>query len=98
MNDIINKTYELIDELDNSDIIKNIDYYKSRVLSNEELVNLINRGKDTQDKYLLMDIKHKLYKNSDYKNYIDNYNELFYIVIDINNRLKKLLNDKICYK
>ncbi len=99
MNNIMTKTYELIDVLDSSDIIKNIELYKNRVLSNNELLELINKGNDNSiDKYALMDIKHRLYKNSDYKNYIDNYNKLFYIVMDINNRFNKLTSDKVCHK
>ena len=96
MHDIIEATYELLDELDNSDIIKNLIIYKNKVKNNKKLIVLINKGKEETDKYIIMDIKNKLYKNIDYKNYIKYYNELFYIVMRINNYYKKVVNDKVC--
>ena len=96
MHEIIEVTYELLDELDNSDIIKNLIIYKNKVKNNKKLIVLINKGKEETDKYIIMDIKNKLYKNIDYKNYIKYYNELFYIVMRINNYYKKVVNDKVC--
>ena len=96
MHEIIEATYSLLDELDNSDIINNLVIYKDRVKNNKELVNLINKGKEETDKYIVMDIKNKLYKDDDYKNYIKYYNELFYIVMRINNHYKKIVNDRVC--
>ena len=98
MHEIMRATYELIDELDKSDLIKDLTFYKDKVLGNKELCELINEGKNCDDKYLLMDIKRSLYKNSDYKNYINSYNQLFYIVMNINQRYNKLLKDKSCDK
>lgn len=98
MHEIIEATYELIDEFEKSNLIKELTYYKNKVLNNKELCNLIITGKNTCDKYLIMDIKRKLYNNQDYKNYIHNYNQLFYIIMSINNRYKKILNDKNCNK
>ena len=98
MHEIIRATYELIDELEKSDLIKNLTFYKDRVLGNKDLCELIDRGKNTCDKYVIMDIKRRLYNDSDYKNYVNSYNQLFYIVMNINNRYKKLLNDKSCKK
>ena len=46
------------------------------------------------DEYIIREIKQKLYTYDDYKNYMDNYNKLMYIVMDINNRLNKLINNK----
>lgn len=98
MNEIMEKTFELIDMIDSSDIVSNIDMYKKRILDNKELCDLIDKGNNSDDKYLIMDIKRKLYSNSDYKGYMDNYNKLFYIVIDINNRFSKLTNSRSCHK
>jgi len=96
MHEIMKATYELIDELEKSDLIKELTFYKDKVLNNKELCDLIDKGNSSDDKYLVMDIKRRLYKNSDYKNYINSYNQLFYIVMSINNRFKKILNDKNC--
>jgi len=97
MHEIMNATYELLDELDKSDIIKNILFYKDKIKHNKKLINLIEKGKkNIDDKYLIMDIKRKLYLNNDYKKYIDNYNKLFYIIMNINNYYKRLLNNRNC--
>lgn len=98
MNEVMEKTYLLIDELEKSDIIKNITIYKQKIMNNEELRKLINKGNNAKDDYIIRDIRQKLYKYNDYKNYMDNYNKLMYIVMDINSRLKKITNTKNCYK
>ena len=94
MDDIMDKTFKLIDVLDNSDVIKNITLYKNKVISNTEIQELINIGNKTMDKYKLMDIKRKLYKYEDYVNYMKYYNELMYIVMDINSRFKSITGNK----
>ncbi|MBQ6494404.1 MAG: YlbF family regulator [Bacilli bacterium] len=94
MDEIMDKTFKLIDVLDNSDVIKNITLYKNKVISNTEIQELINIGNKTMDKYKLMDIKRKLYKYEDYVNYMKYYNELMYIVMDINSRFKSITGNK----
>ena len=98
MNEIMEKTYDLIDELDASDIIKNITFYKTKIMNNDDIRDLINKGNNTLDDYVIMDLKKRLYKYDEYKNYMDNYNKLMYIVMDINNRLNKIINDKNCHR
>lgn len=94
MNDIMNKTFELLDVLDNSDIIKNLTIYKNNIISNKDIQELISKGNNTSDKYLLMDIKRQLYKYDDYVQYMKYYNELMYVVMDINSRFKKITGNK----
>ena len=94
MNDIMNKTFELLDVLDNSDIIKNLTIYKNNIISNKDIQELISKGNNTSDKYLLMDIKRQLYKYDDYVQYMKYYNELMYVVMDINSRFKKIIGNK----
>lgn len=98
MNDIMNKTYELIDVLDKSDVIINLRKYKDRISGNKEILALVKKGNDTEDKYLLLDIKKNLYKFDDYKGYVDSYNELMYLVMEINGRYNKLLGNGGCFK
>lgn len=98
MNEIMKKTYALIDELDKSDIIKDITFYKERIMNNDKIRELVSKGNNTDDEYIIREIKQKLYTYDDYKNYMDNYNKLMYIVMDINNRLNKLINNKSCHK
>lgn len=98
MNKVMEKTYLLIDELEKSDIIKNITIYKEKIINNQEIQELINKGNKETNDYIISDIRKKLYKYNDYKNYMDNYNKLMYIVMDINSRLNKIINNKNCYK
>lgn len=98
MNEIILKTYELIDEFEKSELIKDLTYYKEKVINNNELKELIEKGKNTEDKYLLLNIRQKLYKNNDYKKYMEKYNELYLIVLKINNKYKEITKSKACNK
>lgn len=93
MNEIMEKTYELIDVLEESNLIKDLEKYREVIYNNKELRQLIDKGNNISDDYLLLDIKKKLYSDNDYKNYMDKYNELLYIVMDINNRFKDLTRD-----
>ena len=98
MNNIIKKTYELIDVLQDSELIRDIGVYREKIENDNELSDLIKKGNSIDDEYVLLDIKRKLYKNSDYKKYIDKYNELMYLVMDINYRYNKLLGKGSCYR
>ena len=96
MNKIIEKTYELLDILDDSDIINNLVYYKDKIIDNKDILNLVNRFNNSFYDIEMVNIKKELYKNKDYKNYIDNYYKLNSVVIKINNRYKKLLGTRMC--
>ena len=92
MNEITIKTYEFLDILNESDLVKEIEKLKKKLLKNEELLNNINIVKETNDK----ELKVKLYENKDYLRYNELINKLNIILIDINHRLKKLINEKKC--
>lgn len=96
MNEIMKKTYELIDELEKSNIIKSITLHKNNILNNKNLKELIEKANKEDDEYKLRELKIKLYQYEDYKKYMENYNKLNYIVLEINNRMKKITNDKNC--
>ena len=98
MNEIMEKTYELIDVLENSELVQSIGIYRNRIMENKELRDLIHDGNHTSDEYVLLDIKRRLYQNKDYQSYIDKYNELMYLVMDINYRYGKLLGGRSCYR
>jgi len=95
MNKIIEKTYELIYALENSDIINNLTISKEKVLLDSNLISLIEKAKDANNEELIK-IKQELYKNIDYKNYIDNYNKLFYIILKINKNYKQITGTRSC--
>ena len=94
MNNIIIKTYELIDTLDNSLLIKELSYYKDKVINDKYILDLINKYNNSNNNEEKITIKKELYNNINYKKYIDNYNKLNYIIMDINNRIKKITNTK----
>lgn len=94
MSDIIEKTYKLLDTLDNSDLIKDLTYYKSKLSNNEEVLSLVKRINNETNSELKVKLKKELYNNSDYKHYIDSYNELYYIVLRINKKYAEYTNTK----
>lgn len=98
MNKIMECTYDLIDELDKSDVIRDIAIYKNNIMNNKELRDLIDKGNNCDDEYLVRDIKKKLYEYEDYRGYMDCYNKLMYIVMDINSGFNKLVSVKNCHK
>lgn len=98
MNEIMQKTYELIDVLEDSELIREMGIYRDRVVKDDVLSELIQQGNATDDEYVLLDIKRKLYRNKDYKRYMDRYNELMYLVMDINYRYNKLLGKGRCHR
>ena len=98
MHDIMIKTFDLIDELEKSDVIKNVSKYKEMIENNYELKDLIHKGNNTDDRYILMDIKNRLYQYLEYKEYMYYYNELMYIVMDINSRYKSIIGERSCFR
>ena len=98
MNEIMKKTYELIDVLEDSEMIRDMGMYRDRIIRNEELSKMVYQGNHTDDEYVLLDLKRKLYRNKDYKGYMDQYNQLMHIVMDINYRYSKLLGKGRCHR
>lgn len=96
MNNVINKTKKLIEVIDSSDLIKNLDHYKNKILLNNEIMALIEKYNKSNDDYEKASLKEKIYKNEDYKLYMDYYNELFYYVLKINNMFKKYTSGRRC--
>ncbi len=94
MSEIINKTYELLDTLDNSDLIKNLTKYKNRLLKNNELLQEIKNTKSLTDKDSLIEKRISIYGNTDYKLYMKYYNELSFIVLKINQKFKEYTNTR----
>ena len=94
MNNIIKKTYDLIDTLDNSSIIKELSYYKDKIIDDKYILNLINKYNNSINNEEKINIKKELYNNINNKKYMENYNKLNYIIMDINNRIKKITNTK----
>jgi len=96
MDNVINKTKKLIEVIDSSDLIKNLDYYKNKVVINSDIMNLIDKYNNSNDDYEKMAIKREVYKYEDYSLYMKYYNELFYYVLEINNRFRMYTDERGC--
>lgn len=88
MSEIILATYNFLDALDDSYIIKNITKYKNRLLDNKDILSKINNIKKDNNESLLLG-RREIYENRDYRMYMKYYNELFMLVMEINNKYKE---------
>ncbi len=93
---IIDKTYQFLDTLDNSDLIDNLAKYKHKLLDNKELLKEINRLKKEKEPNKLIAGRKRIYENNDYKMYMKYYNELSFLILRINNKYKEYTNTHNC--
>ena len=98
MDNVIEKTKNLIEVFEESDLIKNLDHYKKIVLDNQELLELINKYNTSNDDYEKVSLKVKINSYEEYIEYMKYYNELFYYVMDINKKFKKYTDVRGCHK
>lgn len=85
-------TYNLIDTLDKSNLIKKLTKYKEKLMNNQELLKEIESIKQETNTDLIIKKRQALYKNNDYKMYMKYYNELSLIILRINKQYKKYTN------
>ena len=96
MSDIIIKTYELLDAIESSNMIKKMTIYKTRLLKNDNLLSLIKQYQNEKNIHEKIAIKKLILLDKDYQNYIESYNELALIVLKINNKYKEYTNTTNC--
>lgn len=96
MNDIIIKTYNFIDALDNSTLIKELLDSKKKLSSNQEVITLVDKFNHEEDTTKLISIKSKLFEIEEYKKYLDNYNKLSNYILKISNQYKKYTSTRVC--
>lgn len=94
MSEIIEKTYKLLDTLNNSEVIKKLTKYKKILMQDEEVLSLVKIINNESDLTKKVELKKELYKNSNYQKYMEAYNDLFLIVLKINKRYAKYTNTK----
>ena len=97
--EVYQKLDELIDCLEESSIIKDVKRLKKIALEDEQLVNLLDeyhKKIDLYRDYELIDLKRKIIDNSNFSNYKAKEQELYYLVLEINNRLTKITKEKSC--
>ena len=99
MHKIMEKTFELIDAMDESEMIKELEKYKRQVLENKEIQELLKVGNSTSIEYEQLEIKKKLYEYPEYRGYMKCYDELMFLVMKINQGLKKFTkNGRRCVR
>lgn len=97
MNNIIDKTNALISAFEKSDLIKNLEYYKVKVILNKKLLELINKYNSSNDDYEKISLKKEIYSYEEYSEYMKYYNELFYYILKINKKFKEYTDDRGCH-
>ena len=95
MSEITLATYNFLDALDNSDLIKELTKYKDRLLKNKNLLEAIKIAKKETNSDILITKRKAIYEDNDYRMYMKYYNDLAMIVLKINNQYKKYTNTKI---
>ena len=94
MGEIITATYNFLDALDNSNLIKNLTKYKQILLKDNKTLSLIEEIKKEKNPSILIDKRKKIYQNNNYKMYMKCYNELSLIILKINHEYAKYTNTK----
>lgn len=97
MNDIIDKTNKLISIFEESDLIKNLEKYKTKVINNKNILLLITKYNSGDDNEKLL-LKKEIFSYEEYSLYMKYYNELFFYILKINNKYKEYNEEKECKK
>lgn len=96
MNLIIENTFKFIDELDKSELMNNYRYYKNILLKDNNLLENISKSKDIETNEELISLRKEIYKNKDYKKYMELYTELTFLIKSINKKYQSYLGVKKC--
>lgn len=90
MKEINDAVDQLINQIDQTNQVQNFKSSKLKVQKNQALINQINAFNRDQD------YRQELMENLDYQNYIKDLNELNYLILSINVKLKKILSSRSC--
>ena len=63
MGEIIEATYKFLDNLDKTDLIKNLTYYKQKLEKNSNILSLVSRYNKESDLNKKILLKKELFKN-----------------------------------
>ena len=98
MSEIIAATYKFLDELDKSDLIKNLTKYKNKLLKDKTILSKINKIRKETNNDKLISLRKELYDNKDYSMYMKYYNELSLIILKTNKQYTIYTNSHSCHK
>ena len=94
MKELIEKVENLKKELDNSQEVKHIKELNSKINDNKELISLIEKYNETQNER----IKEQIINNKFFREYKLSENEINYIILEINSKLKQISKKGSCSK
>lgn len=94
MSDIINATYNFIDILDKSDLMRELTSSREILMKNKTLLNEIASIKRENDNKVIIEKRKAIYENKDYKKYMECYNELSLIIMKINKKYAEYTKTK----
>ena len=92
MKELIEKVENLKKELDNSKEVSHIKELNSKIKNNKELISLIEEYNNTQDE----SIKEKIINDEFFREYKLSENEINYIILEINSKLKQISKKGSC--
>ena len=102
---MMDKIYDIIDNINNLDITKKLEVIKEEIRNDEvakKLIKKFNNAKELYEKYNYKEdfiiAKKELMSNELIKAYIEIQNEFKLLGIYINNNIDKLLDNKMCKK
>ena len=98
MNEIIENTFIFIDDLEKSDLIKELTECKEILSKDNKVLNLIKEYNNLEDTNILLNLKKELYQNHTYQRYMELYDELYMLVKSINKKYSSYLGENVCQK
>ena len=93
MNEIIENTFIFIDDLEKSDLIKELTECKEILSKDNKVLNLIKEYNNLEDTNILLNLKKELYQNHTYQRYMELYDELYMLVKSINKKYSSYLGE-----
>ena len=98
-----NKVYEIIDEIENSSLKKNLDEIKNEINNNEAVKKLLRNFEDAKKLYKkynkkdeFLKLKKEVMENDLIKRYLEIQKEINIITLTINKRINKITKEKSC--
>ena len=92
MEELIEKVNELKEELNNTKEIKEIKEINNSIMKDQELLNDIKKYNETQDN----NIKERIINHKLFREYKHKENELNFIILEINKKLKEINSSRSC--
>lgn len=90
MYELLNKIENLKNSLDNLECIKEIDKNIISINNNKELKSCISDYRKSLDENL----KKKIYQFKEFRDYKKNENNVNFVILEINSRLKKIIDNR----